>query len=249
MENITPPWLAQDKPGGRKTTADSRYKSEAWKQYSRRLRTLEPLCRRCQAAGRITAATCVDHIYRVNAGGSFWNKFNHQPLCDECHREKSFKERNGLTLPYELDAAGDRIPYQTDKGGEGETLESNAPTPLSSGLVRNYKIKGPYYHGGAIKMLQKKPRYDFLYFFGTPDYNLALNYAKLNRGHVYKFDAAPSHYFDFKNQATKTGQYVQLIYDLAKYPATLIDNAIDFNTPARILLVTDFTLVQNLIKL
>ena len=46
----------------------------------------------CQRAGRITAATEVDHI-----DGDSWNDSpdNYQSLCHDCHARKTFAEATG----------------------------------------------------------------------------------------------------------------------------------------------------------
>jgi 5-methylcytosine-specific restriction enzyme A len=54
----------------------------------------EPLCRRCAAAGRVVAATEVDHIHPKRAGGP--EAFdNLQPLCKPCHSAKTAREMGG----------------------------------------------------------------------------------------------------------------------------------------------------------
>jgi 5-methylcytosine-specific restriction enzyme A len=60
-----------------------------WHSIRRQQLLQEPLCRICQAAGRITAAVEVDHV-REHHGD--WNSFilgDKQSLCAECHRAKS----------------------------------------------------------------------------------------------------------------------------------------------------------------
>lgn len=51
----------------------------------------EPLCRMCQAAGRVTLAGTVDHITPLADGGTN-HPSNLQPLCAACHRSKSARE-------------------------------------------------------------------------------------------------------------------------------------------------------------
>lgn len=55
-----------------------------------------PLCRMCEAKGRVTAANVVDHI--VDHRGDqklFWDTSNWQPLCKPCHSEKTAAEGVG----------------------------------------------------------------------------------------------------------------------------------------------------------
>jgi len=48
-----------------------------------------PLCAMCLAAGRVTAATLVDHILPVRDGGELLSEANLQSLCTECHASKT----------------------------------------------------------------------------------------------------------------------------------------------------------------
>jgi 5-methylcytosine-specific restriction protein A len=48
----------------------------------------EPVCRRCMARGRVTAATVVDHIRPLRDGGDH-DRGNLQPLCVDCHAVKT----------------------------------------------------------------------------------------------------------------------------------------------------------------
>lgn len=49
-----------------------------------------PLCRRCEADGRVTAATVVDHITPHRGDMAlFWAPDNWQPLCKRHHDEKT----------------------------------------------------------------------------------------------------------------------------------------------------------------
>lgn len=49
-----------------------------------------PLCVECEKAGRLTAATDVDHI-KPHRGdmGLFWDRSNWQSLCGLCHKRKT----------------------------------------------------------------------------------------------------------------------------------------------------------------
>jgi len=51
----------------------------------------EPLCRSCRKRGRVTVAVDVDHILSLSAGGTY-ARDNLQPLCLECHADKSVSE-------------------------------------------------------------------------------------------------------------------------------------------------------------
>jgi 5-methylcytosine-specific restriction protein A len=51
----------------------------------------EPLCRHCQAKGRVTAATEIDHIIPLSKGGTY-DDGNLQPLCKPCHEAKTARD-------------------------------------------------------------------------------------------------------------------------------------------------------------
>lgn len=51
----------------------------------------EPLCRECRAQGFTTIATVRDHIVPLAEGGQD-DDSNIQPLCDDCHTEKTMAE-------------------------------------------------------------------------------------------------------------------------------------------------------------
>jgi 5-methylcytosine-specific restriction protein A len=58
----------------------------------------EPRCVRCLAIGRLTAATQVDHILPLHQGGGD-ERSNLQPLCHDCHADKSAAERGARRKP------------------------------------------------------------------------------------------------------------------------------------------------------
>jgi 5-methylcytosine-specific restriction protein A len=49
----------------------------------------EPLCRMCAAKGKVRAATIADHITPIAKGGAVHDINNLQPVCPECHQDKS----------------------------------------------------------------------------------------------------------------------------------------------------------------
>ncbi|NTS64168.1 HNH endonuclease [Sphingomonas sp. HHU CXW] len=89
-----PPSLIKPKP--RKAWAHSkpspRLRGRAGVADRRSILSDEPLCRTCVKAGRVTAATVVDHIVPLSEGGSD-DRSNKQPLCTPCHDAKSKAER------------------------------------------------------------------------------------------------------------------------------------------------------------
>lgn len=60
-------------------------------QMRRQVLQKEPLCRTCRARGIVRVATECDHIVPLWDGGED-TVANRQPLCDDCHREKTNAE-------------------------------------------------------------------------------------------------------------------------------------------------------------
>ena len=64
-----------------------------WRQTSKRYLFLHPLCVACEAQGRLTPATEVDHITPHKGDQAlFWDESNWQPLCRPCHSRKTAVE-------------------------------------------------------------------------------------------------------------------------------------------------------------
>ena len=68
------------------------YNSRPWRQCSKQHLQDEPLCRICQAEGRLEAAVMTDHIVPIKDGGDRRNSRNLQSLCASCHSRKSAGE-------------------------------------------------------------------------------------------------------------------------------------------------------------
>lgn len=83
----------------RRETSNARGYDYRWSAARRRflLRPENALCRLCQAAGRMTESTIVDHI-RPHRGDKalFWDVRNWQPLCKRCHDQKTAREDGGF---------------------------------------------------------------------------------------------------------------------------------------------------------
>ena len=63
------------------------YWTTAWHRRRALQLAAEPLCRMCEARGRLTAARVVDHVEPHNGD---WNKFRLgalQSLCEQCHNQ------------------------------------------------------------------------------------------------------------------------------------------------------------------
>ena len=74
-----------DRPSASERGYDSR-----WIKAKKRFLNSNPICKRCQEEGRITAAQVVDH--RIPHRGDqtlFWDESNWQPLCMRCHNRKT----------------------------------------------------------------------------------------------------------------------------------------------------------------
>lgn len=67
-------------------SARQRGYTSRWERYRLSFLDAHPLCAMCQAEGRITPATVVDHR-RPHKGDPalFWDPDNHQPLCKPHH--------------------------------------------------------------------------------------------------------------------------------------------------------------------
>ena len=64
-----------------------------WQKYRLEYLRRHPLCVRCQAAGRVEAATVVDHIIPHKGDRvRMWAMDNHQALCKPCHDHKTATE-------------------------------------------------------------------------------------------------------------------------------------------------------------
>ena len=78
-------------------SASKRGYNYRWVKYSHNYLSAHPLCVICEAKGKTTAATVVDHI--VPHKGSqelFWDVSNHQSLCASCHGRKTAREDGGF---------------------------------------------------------------------------------------------------------------------------------------------------------
>lgn len=84
--SLAPNWRAD------KRTAAQRGYGYLWQKYRERFLQEHPLCEICNASGKVTAASVVDHI-KPHKGDRklFWDTDNHQALCKHCH--DSIKQR------------------------------------------------------------------------------------------------------------------------------------------------------------
>jgi len=70
-----------------------------WQRVRRAVLDAEPLCRMCQAVGRVTAATEVDHIAGFDGldDPRRLDVSNLRPLCTPCHRSRTARQQTGVT--------------------------------------------------------------------------------------------------------------------------------------------------------
>ena len=73
-------------------TTTSRLRGRRWLALRAQVLSAEPRCSICLRRGRLRAATEVDHIVPLHLGGGN-ERSNLQPLCHDCHTDKSAAER------------------------------------------------------------------------------------------------------------------------------------------------------------
>ena len=77
----------------RRGSAASRGYDSRWQRARVHYLRVHPLCVRCQDAGKVTAASVVDHIIPHKGDKQlFWDISNWQSLCKQCHDTKTAKE-------------------------------------------------------------------------------------------------------------------------------------------------------------
>jgi 5-methylcytosine-specific restriction protein A len=77
-------------PPRRGKGANARGYTYRWQKESRLFLQLNPLCVECERQGRVTEATCVDHVVPHRGDQArFWDVSNWAPLCLHCHNAKS----------------------------------------------------------------------------------------------------------------------------------------------------------------
>ena len=111
---------------------DKWYHTARWQKLRASVLAVEPLCRMCTAAGRVTLAVLVDHIQPVKLEGEFWDRGNLQPLCNHCHEVKSQAEgsRSRRYLARGPAAAAPAPAHSTASGGTQQGGASTAPRRL-----------------------------------------------------------------------------------------------------------------------
>ncbi|PRY10297.1 HNH endonuclease [Pontibacter ummariensis] len=91
------PW--NSRPVARKNQGreerSSLYDSARWRKLRVQHFMEYPLCVHCEEAGRASLAVILDHIipHRIDKSIDFFDRRNHQGLCNSCHNKKSALER------------------------------------------------------------------------------------------------------------------------------------------------------------
>ena len=73
--------------------SDEPYHSSRWTKLARAWKVEHPLCEECKRKGIIKAAEVVDHIIPWPICEDFFDRSNLQSLCEDCNREKGYKDR------------------------------------------------------------------------------------------------------------------------------------------------------------
>jgi 5-methylcytosine-specific restriction enzyme A len=80
--------LDRQRPGAAQRGYDGR-----WRKARARYLAEHPLCASCQAEGRLTRATVVDHVVPHRGDARlFWDETNWQALCKPCHDAKTVRD-------------------------------------------------------------------------------------------------------------------------------------------------------------
>jgi len=102
---------------------NAKYQTAQWARTRMRTLSLNPLCKSCQLAGKVTAATEVDHLFpwqQIGEDAFYSNVF--QSLCKNCHTVKGSLERKGIFRHY------------TNHEAQDYTIEDYARVCLSVGM-------------------------------------------------------------------------------------------------------------------
>ena len=88
--------LHPDRPSAAKRGYGSK-----WQRLSKAYLRKHPLCVKCMARGRFTAATVVDHIIPHRGDPHLmWDESNWQALCKSCHDHKTWTEDRNPVYRY-----------------------------------------------------------------------------------------------------------------------------------------------------
>ena len=83
-----------------KRTSSQRGYNYAWQQARLVFLGENPLCKYCEHAGRVTAASIVDHVIPHRGDMVlFWDRSNWQSLCKPCHDVVKKREEAAIAAP------------------------------------------------------------------------------------------------------------------------------------------------------
>jgi 5-methylcytosine-specific restriction endonuclease McrA len=90
------PWITKRKAFERQKSNQTFYNSTLWRKTRKAYIMQQPFCEECERNEILTDATgrkgVVDHIKRIEDGGSKFDFSNLQTLCNKCHNRKSGRE-------------------------------------------------------------------------------------------------------------------------------------------------------------
>lgn len=96
---IRPHWVPERKAFGRRKDNSKFYNGRKWRKFSKSFRERNPLCVKCEAEGRTTAAAVCDHIqgldFLLDNDIDPIQESECQSLCHQCHNSKSGREAHG----------------------------------------------------------------------------------------------------------------------------------------------------------
>lgn len=92
-ENHRTQYLKKDN----RPSAAKRGYDRTWRKYREKYLIDNQLCVKCLKVGKVLEATVVDHIIPHKGNMKlFWDRKNHQSLCETCHNKKTASEDGGF---------------------------------------------------------------------------------------------------------------------------------------------------------
>jgi len=120
--------------GRQSPNRDALYGRE-WKRRARAFLRRHPICAYCEEAGRLNAASVVDHKTPHKGDADlFWNEANWQPLCAPCHDSiKSREERTGMRVGCDVNGTplDPRHPWRSETTGGHKILGNFSPDTVA----------------------------------------------------------------------------------------------------------------------
>ena len=82
--------------GYQRKRSDALYHTSRWTRLAKAWKIAHPLCEECKRKGIIKAAEVTDHIIPWPICGDFFDTSNLQSLCEDCNREKGYRDREKI---------------------------------------------------------------------------------------------------------------------------------------------------------